>query len=371
MSTLNNIVNQATAEISLSALSHNLLQVKKLAPHSKVLAVCKANGYGHGLVEAATHLHQADAFGVARIQEAYRLRSGGIVKPIVLLEGFFEAEDLPHLVASNIETVVHCEEQLSALEQAQLSAPIQVWLKIDTGMGRVGIAPEQSEQYLKRLKQCSNVKNNIILMTHFACADDTQSDMTLTQLNCFEQLKNHLIGQDKHSTDASLANSAGILNYPQAHQDWVRPGILLYGASPQLDAKHAEQNFKPAMRLKSRLIAVKTIKANSFVGYGATWQATENTTIGIVAIGYGDGYPRHAKNGTPVYINGRIVPMVGRVSMDMITVDLGEASQDKNGDEVILWGPENPVETVAAMADTIPYELLCGLTSRVDLSYKD
>ncbi|WP_232824622.1 alanine racemase [Algibacillus agarilyticus] len=356
-------MSSATAIINLSRIEQNLQKIRQLAPNSQVLAVCKANGYGHGLVQVANSLQTANAFGVARIEEAYKLRSSGIVKPIVLLEGFFQSTDLPHLVASNIETVVHCIEQLEAIEQATLDNPIQVWLKIDTGMTRAGIAPEELSHYYTRLKASANVKTEIRLMSHFACADELDSPMNSTQLSNFNHCTQY------YSAPRSLANSAASLLIPESHFEWIRPGIILYGVSPLESNTESTKKFSPAMTLKSCLIAVKKVKAGSHVGYGATWTTTADTYIGIVAIGYGDGYPRHAKNGTPVWINGRNVPLIGRVSMDMITVDLGNHLQDKNGDEVELWGDNLAIETVAAHATTIPYELMCGLTSRVKLSY--
>ncbi len=326
------------------------------------MAICKANGYGHGLVEVAKTLTTADAFGVARIQEAYALRQGGINHPIVLLEGFFEEADLPKLVTDKIETVIHCEEQLIAIEESNLAAPLKVWLKIDTGMSRVGILPEQVAQFYQRLKASPNVASNITLMSHFACADDLSSDMTAHQLDLFHRI------EQAYPAPSSLANSAAIINYPSTHKDVIRPGLILYGATPSIEHDKS-LGLKPVMTLKSRLIAVKKIHAQSTVGYGATWKSKHDTIIGIVAIGYGDGYPRHAKTGTPVLVNGRRVPLIGRVSMDMLTVDLGAKAEERNGDEVILWGDDLPVEEIALNAETIAYELLCGLTARVKLTY--
>ncbi len=359
---LSSSVNSASAFINLAALSANFEKIKSWAPKSKIMAVCKANGYGHGLVEVAKTLKKADAFGVARIQEAYALRQGGINQPIVLLEGFFEAADLPQLVSKNIETVIHCEEQLLALEESNLSAPLKVWLKIDTGMSRVGILPEQVTQFYQRLKANPNVASNITLMSHFACADDLSCDMTTQQLSLFESI------EQSYPAPSSLANSAAIINYPSTHKDVIRPGLILYGATPTIE-HDKNLDLRPVMTLKSRLIAIKKIHAGSTVGYGATWKSKHETIIGIVAIGYGDGYPRHAKTGTPVLVNGRRVPLVGRVSMDMITVDLGTKAEDKNGDEAVLWGEDLPVEEIARNAETIAYELLCGLTARVKLVY--
>ncbi|AWB67229.1 alanine racemase [Saccharobesus litoralis] len=351
-----------TAEINLDAISHNLALVKKLAPQSKVIAVIKANGYGHGALAVASALTHADSLGVARFSEAVALRDAGVEQTILLLEGFFKANELPYIAKHNIETVIHCEEQLNALSQVKLPKAITVWLKIDTGMTRLGISPEACSRYMTALSSNPNVKE-IRLMSHFACADEKQATMNTLQQNGLQSLIN------TYSLQASLANSAAILSRPTSHLDWVRPGLILYGMSPIEGCRISQNGFQVAMTLKSHLIAVKPIKQGTTIGYGATWQAKQDTTIGVVAIGYGDGYPRHAKSGTPVWVNGRIVPLVGRVSMDMITVDLGNNAQDQNGDMVELWGQHVAIEKVAAYADTIPYELTCTLTTRVSRAY--
>ncbi|EEP94067.1 Alanine racemase 1 [Yersinia aldovae ATCC 35236] len=324
----------ATAVIDRRALRHNLQQIRHIAPQSRLIAVVKANAYGHGLLEIAHTLQDADCYGVARIGEALMLRSGGIVKPILLLEGFFAAEDLPILVANRIETAVHSIEQLEALENVQLPAPINVWMKLDTGMHRLGVRPEQAEAFYQRLSACDNVIQPVNIMSHFSRADEPQVETTRQQLSCFDAFTAGKPGMK------SIAASGGILLWPEAHRDWVRPGIILYGVSP-LDSPHASHyNLLPAMALKSSLIAVREHKAGEPVGYGGTWVSDRDTRLGVVAIGYGDGYPRSAPSGTPVRINGREVGLVGRVSMDMISVDLGPDASDKVGDEVLLWGSD-------------------------------
>lgn len=353
----------ATAVIDRRALRHNLQQVRRLAPQSRLIAVVKANAYGHGLLETAHTLQDADCYGVARLGEALMLRSGGIVKPILLLEGFFCAEDLPALVANNIETAVHCIEQLEALEQAELVRPVPVWMKLDTGMHRLGVRPEQAEAFYQRLCACRNVVQPVNIMSHFSRADEPQADATPKQIRCFERFANDKPGQK------SLAASGGILLWPQAHRDWVRPGIILYGVSP-MDNPQAEYfGLQPAMTLKSSLIAVREHKAGEPVGYGGIWVSERDTRLGVVAIGYGDGYPRSAPSGTPVWVNGREVPLVGRVSMDMISVDLGPDATDKVGDDVVLWGNPLPVERVAAYSGISAYELITKLTQRVEMEY--
>lgn len=353
----------ATAVIDRCALRHNLQQVRRLAPQSRVIAVVKANAYGHGLLEAAQTLQDADCYGVARLSEALALRAHGIVKPVLLLEGAFCVEDLPLLVTNDFATVVHSIEQLEALEQANLAQPVEVWMKLDTGMHRLGVHPEQAEAFYQRLSACCNVRQPVNIMSHFSRADEPLADITPKQVQCFQHFVNNKPGQK------SMAASSGILLWRQAYFDWVRPGIILYGVSP-VDTFSAEQvSLQPAMTLKSNLIAVREHQAGQPVGYGGTWISERDTRLGVVAMGYGDGYPRSALSGTPVWVNGREVPIVGRVSMDMISVDLGPAAADRVGDEVVLWGKELPVERVAAFSGISVYELITRLTQRVTMEY--
>ena len=349
------------ALISRDAIEHNFARIKAQAPDSKILAVLKANAYGHGLLAMAKTLTDADAIGVARLEEALALRAGGIVTPLLLLEGFFDASDLPVLVTNNIQTVIHHEQQLLALERANLSGPLTVWLKVDTGMCRLGVRPEEFDEFYRRLLRIPAVVQPPVLMSHFACADDVDDPMTNRQLALFHALVKDLPGE------RSLANSAAMLAWPDARADWVRPGLLLYGCSPLLGKTAAELGFIPAMTLTSRVISVHPMAKGQTVGYGAAWQATTDTWLAVVAIGYGDGYPRHARSGTPVLINGHRYPLVGRVSMDMITVEIKDPSAVACGDEVTLWGPELPVDEIAHWADTISYELILQLTSRVEM----
>ena len=351
-------LHTATAVIDLHALSNNYQLIKSLSPDAKILAVLKANGYGHGLERIANALPDADAFGVARIDEALALRAAGIEKPIVLLEGFFAKEDIETLSANNLQTIVHNEQQLSAIVNANVDSPLKVWLKIDTGMHRLGINPEQLARFYQALIQSKNVQQPIILMSHLGCADDKNNPKTSQQISLFNELTSAL------PSEKSMANSAGVLQWPESHYQWIRPGLLMYGVSP-LTAGNNIKGIEPVMTLQSSLISVREIAAGESVGYSGTWTSEKNTRIGVVAIGYGDGYPRHAANGTPVLINGRRVPLIGRVSMDMISVDLGENSLDQVGDIATLWGKGLPVEEVAVFATTIPYELLCNITRRV------
>jgi len=354
-------IRTATALIDFKALDNNYRVTKSYAPNSKVLAVLKANAYGHGLELIAQALPQADAFGVARIDEAIALRHAGIKQPIVLLEGFFSSDELTLLSEYNLDTVIHNIEQLNALASANIKSLISVWLKIDTGMHRLGIAPDDVSSFTQILKRSKNVKRGIVFMSHLGCADDINNPSTTLQLQLFKQLTTS-------ENKCSLANSAAICAWPDTHFDWVRPGLMLYGVSPMLAPNKAYKALQPVMTLKSGIISIRKIAKGNSVGYGAAWTSNKATYIAVIAIGYGDGYPRHAENGTPVYINGRIVSLVGRVSMDMITVDLGEQLIDKVGDEATLWGVNLPVEEVAKYATTIPYELLCNISRRVKIS---
>ena len=353
----------ATALINSQALRHNLQVVREQAPTAKVVAVVKANAYGHGLLAVAKTLKEADAYAVARVEEALTLRSGGIVKPVILLEGFFSADDLPVLAANNLQTAVHSWEQLAALEQAELPQPIRAWVKFDTGMHRLGVRPEEAEAFLQRLANCKNVIQPFNAMTHFSCADELENPATQEQIALFQALTQGLAGE------FALSNSAGVLAWKEAHADWVRPGIMLYGISPFVDKVGADHGLLPVMTLKSTLIAVRRARAGEKVGYSANWTTPRDTWLGVVAMGYGDGYPRMAPNGTPVLINGRLVPTAGRVSMDMMTVDLGPDAVDKVGDEATLWGEGLPVEQVANYVGTIPYELITKLTPRILMEF--
>ena len=355
----------AIAEINLQALAHNLAQVRQFAPNSKVMAVLKANAYGHGLVKIAQHLNDADAFAVARIDEALALRAGGLTKPIVLLEGFFHQDELPILLANNFQTIIHDENQLRALENAKLDAPISCWLKINTGMHRLGVAPTQLNDFYQRLQATNNAKDAINLMTHFSSADDVNDPKTAEQIALFDSLV-----QGKQQAHC-LANSAGIIAWPAGHGEWVRPGLMMYGVSPMLNTSGKDHQLKPVMRLTTKVIAIRDVDAAQGVGYGGSWQSTQPTKLAVVAMGYGDGYPRHAKHGTPVVIAGKRYGIAGNISMDMISVDIGEnADSIKVGDEVVMWGPELPVEEIAQCADTISYELLCNITPRVSYEYQ-
>nr|NIP74019.1 alanine racemase [Gammaproteobacteria bacterium]NIR99004.1 alanine racemase [Gammaproteobacteria bacterium]NIT64633.1 alanine racemase [Gammaproteobacteria bacterium]NIV21606.1 alanine racemase [Gammaproteobacteria bacterium]NIX11317.1 alanine racemase [Gammaproteobacteria bacterium] len=280
-------------------------------------------------------------------------------RPVVLLEGFFDTQELETFSAHGLQAVVHHESQLELLESTRLKRPISVWLKVDTGMHRLGFAPGAVKGVWQRLRRCASVGDDVRLMTHFAWADDPESPMTDRQARAFEEAVQDLPGE------RSLANSGAILGWPRTHADWVRPGIMLYGATPFLKGAGADHGLQPAMSLRTELIAVNRCRRGETVGYGGAWVCPEDMPVGVAAAGYGDGYPRHAEAGTPVLVGGRRVTLVGRVSMDMICLDLRGHAEAQVGEEVVLWGEGLPVETVAQHAGTIGYELLCRISPRV------
>jgi len=357
------------AAVDRSALRHNLQVVRDIAPRSKVLAVVKANAYGHGLVPAAHALISADGFGVARLREAIALRESGIGQTIVLLEGLFSHAEFDAAARKNFEIVVHSFEQIDALETWHTAKTLSVWCKIDTGMNRLGFRIEDFPIAWSRLIACRNIQSRPRVMTHLADADERKDTRTSQQIARFNSLVADL------NVERSIGNSAGALAWPEARVEWVRPGLMLYGMSPFADSVAADFDLQPAMTLSTPLITVRDVKAGEQVGYGGTWQAQVDTRIGIAAVGYGDGYPRHLQLGSPVLIRAKKANIVGRVSMDMIAIDLGPlgeatAASVMAGDTVVLWGRGLPAEEVAKHADTIPYELVCGISQRVSMGYR-
>ena len=348
-----------SATIHTEALRHNLSQVRQRAPDSRVMAVVKADGYGHGLERVARALEGADAFGVAALSDAERLRSAGLSQPIVLLSGFDEADDLPQLRRLGVDTVVHHASRLEMLEQATAGEPIRCWLKLDTGMHRLGFAPEDVREAHARLRAMPAVADDIVLMNHFASSDEFDNPQTREQLRVFAEATAGLAGA------RSLANSAAVLGWPAAHADWVRPGGALYGISVVAGKTGEDFGLRPAMTLSTRLIAVNRIRKGERIGYSATWECPEDMPVGVAAIGYGDGYPRHVPAGAPVLVNGRRAAIIGRVSMDLMTIDLRAQPDAKPGNPVVLWGQGLPVEAIADAAGTIGYEPVCSITRRV------
>jgi alanine racemase len=354
----------ATITIDVDALRHNLQHIRKLAPHSSILAMVKSNAYGHGLERIGLALSDAEALGVACIEEGILLRKAGVKNPIVLMEGLFTGDELSLAAEMDFDLVVHHLPQVEMLEKKPSIKPLQIWLKINTGMHRLGFDADQVEAVYQRLMQCSNVKKNIIVMTHFAEADSEDKTPTQKQIERFQCITKDIPGS------RSMCNSAGIMRWPKAHHDWVRPGIILYGASPIKGDCALSHGFKPVMSLSTQIIAIHNVAKGEKVGYGGAWICPESMLVGVIAVGYGDGYPQYAKAGTPVLANGKICPLVGRVSMDMATVDLRSQPQAKVGDPVILWGEGLPVEKVAENNQTSAYELLTRITQRVRVEVK-
>jgi alanine racemase len=350
------------ATVDLAALRHNLGVARSLAPGSKIMAAIKADAYGHGAIAVARALGDADAFAVACLEEALVLREGGIDRPIVLLEGILSGAEAEEAAEERLQVVVHDHWQLLLLD-ALGSRPVSVWLKLDSGMHRLGF-PLTETAALHRFVQARPHWEFCGWITHLACADETANSFTQQQILAFNQALGDLPGP------RSIANSAGLIAWPQARVDWVRPGLMLYGASPLPERSAADLGLKPAMRVESRLIAIHEFAEGEGIGYGQSYRCPENMNVGVVAVGYADGVHRALPSGTPVLIHGMRVPMVGRVSMDMITVDLRNAPKARIGDAVRLWGEGLPVEEIAARAGTLAYELMCGLTQRVHVIYE-
>ena len=354
-----------SATIDTGALNHNLERVRHWAPRSRVMAVIKANAYGHGLVSVAKALEAADAFAVARVDEGLTLRNAGIKKRTVLLEGVFDRDQLDAAAAAEFELVVHSAEQIDLLRQAAAGAPFRIWLKLDTGMNRLGFKGAAFEQALSALSGLARVQSPVNFFTHLASADLPELATTSEQLRLFAQATGSLPGE------RSIANSAGMLGFPDSQADWVRPGLVLYGVSPFGGSIGADYGLRPVMTLNSHVIALKDLEPGERVGYGGDWVAMRPTRLAVAAVGYGDGYPRALGSGSPVLVNGERAPLAGRVSMDMIGIDVTTlATAPKLGDPVVLWGEGLPVEEIAVWSDTIPYELLCGISQRVAVTLR-
>lgn len=352
-----------TAHIAPDAILGNMALLRRRAPHSRMLVVLKTDAYGHGIEQVGRMLRDADGFGVAAQQEAERLRAAGLTQPIVLFGGFDAPGDIPKLAQMNVRPAIHHPSQITMLEAQHDGAPLHLWLKIDSGMNRLGFAPEELGQALERLRALPNVAPDIVLMTHFAGSDEPDHASVDAQLEVFRNATAGL------GLETSLANSAAVLDYPKTHGDWVRPGGALYGLTTKPGRTAAEEGLHAAMRLSTRLVAIRDKAVGTRIGYGGAFTCTHAMRIGVAAIGYGDGYPRHAKTGTPVMVGGQRCALVGRVSMDLITIDLSAAPDAQVGDEVVLWGDGLAVEEVGAAADTISYELTCGLSRRVQFQY--
>lgn len=346
--------------IDTAALLHNVNRVKQMAPGKKIIAMVKANAYGCGLSSVLSVLEgQVDAFGVASLEEAMALRALGGRGECILFQGVFSADELHRVAELHLQCVIHQARQLHWLLDTPLATKIKIWVKVDTGMHRLGFPPEDLSKVLHDLAACPWVEEELGLMTHLACADEPQRASNLEQLHRFNAL------ECKYPHIRSIANSAAILALPATHADVVRPGLILYGISPFSNQTAVDLGLLPVIRLVSTISAIHHLPPHARVGYGGVWQSDKPSTIGVVPVGYGDGYPRHIAPDTPTWVNGFIAPIVGRVSMDMLTIDVTDCPGVSEGDSVELWGQHIPVETIAKAAGTIPYELICQMSPRV------
>lgn len=356
------------ATVSGGALTHNLKVARAYAGGAKVWAVLKANAYGHGLERAARALEGADGFAVLDFQEAARLRHAGVAKPILMLEGYFKPADLPLLTKYSLTPVIHNPEQVEMLRLSALTGEIDAYLKLNTGMNRLGFSVDNLRAAYNALRMHPQV-GKLNVMTHFADAEGSAG--VKAQLDWFNEITQQIEGLGQ--AERSMANSAALIRFPQARGHWVRPGIMLYGCSPfgqmpgnaSADLTAERLDLKPAMTLTSELIATQHLHAGEHIGYGFSYEALGQMSLGVVACGYADGYPRHAPTGTPVLVNGKRTRTVGRVSMDMLCVDISDIPEAYTGSPVTLWGEGLSADEVAAAAGTVSYELLCALAPRV------
>ena len=350
----------AIAILSSEHLLHNLALLKKKAPKSKIIAMVKANAYGHGLRSVASRVDgRVDCLGVASIDEALALRQAGIKAPIMLAEGVFEPNELVLAATNKFEVVFHYQKQIDWLAKSACPLPLRAWLKINTGMGRLGFVLDEASEAYARLHASPYIQKPLRVLSHFACADEREHPLNQSQIQKFQ----HFIAPIQ--SEFSFCNSAAIFHFPDCHYDYVRPGLALYGVSPITGVSTASLGLKPVMTLQSTLIAVRHMPQGAYLGYGARYQCPETMPVGVVAMGYGDGYPISARDGTPVLVNNIECPIVGRVSMDMMTVDLRGCPQAEVGDPVILWGQGLPIERVVEHTSNIVWDLLTGVQHRV------
>lgn len=353
-----------SATVRLADVVHNYELACRLTPASKNIAVIKANAYGHGMLEVAQELQTTvPAFAVALVEEAVLLRDAGITRPILVLQGANDAADIKEAAERDLWLLLHRRQQVDELLSSRPAKSLRVWLKLETGMHRFGLSPDELDEVCTDLRSSANIHQDLVLCTHLACADDLADPMTPRQVSVIRS------NSTKHNLALSIANSAGIMHWPESHADWNRPGYMLYGNCPTGAYGSGPSDLRPAMTMSSEIVAIRDLKQGESVGYGRDWVAGKPSKIGTIAIGYGDGYPRHAPSGTPVLVNGQRVPLVGRVSMDAISVDLTDVGKVELGDSVELWGENLYVNEVAAAAGTIGYEILAGLTGRVPIVY--
>lgn len=358
-----------TVFVDRHAIKSNFDIAKSFSPNSKFVSVIKANAYGHGLKEVAQTLSKCtDAFGVACIEEALLIREAGIKNPVLLMEGFFSVEEIEIASKENFWLMVENQFHVDHILSSKLTQPVKVWFGIDTGMHRLGFQGREVGVNFQKLEASENVQPSLVVSSHFSTADDLNSNTTKNQINNFDSSikSNHLINY-KH--EQSLSNSAGLIGWSGSRRDWQRPGYLLFGNSPFVQTHEVEKVLKPAMDFKSKIISLRDISAGESVGYGQNWTAKKQTRIATVTVGYADGYPRNAENGTPTLVHGKRCPLVGRVSMDMITIDVTDIHHATIGDEVLLWGKELPVNEIAKYSNSIGWELLSRITSRVPRHY--
>ena len=353
---------RALAHIDLGALRHNFARVRACAPGAKVMAALKANAYGHGLAPVARTFADAgcEAFAVATVPEGRALRSAGIAQAVVVLNGALDADEAYAAAEAQLTLVVHDRVQLERAEQGACLRGAAVWVKLDTGMHRLGLPPEAVAEVAGRLERAG--LRIAGWMTHLACADEPEHPLTLQQIECFRA------ATAARTEPKSIANSAGLLAWPQSLSEWVRPGIMLYGASPMPEKTAADWDLRPAMTLTAPLLSARELKRGEGIGYGQRWRAPEDMRAGILALGYGDGYPRQAQPGTPVWAGGRRTQIIGRVSMDLIALDL-RGCDAAPGDRIELWGRNLSADEVARHCGTVGYDLFCGLTPRVSFEY--
>jgi alanine racemase len=350
----------ATAILSTENLLHNLQVIKTRSNSAKIIAMIKANAYGHGIRSVGLRLDKnVDMLGVASIDEAMILRKVGVSCPIILMQGVFEPNEFLLASTENLHVVFHNTTQLKWLDKVILPRPLKSWIKINTGMGRLGFNLKEAEEIYSKLSRHKNVDEPVMVMSHFGCAEDVDHHLNYQQIEAFKDFKKNL------NTEFSLCNSAGILNFPDYTFDYVRPGIMLYGVSP-LPKKYAQEfDLKPVMTLQTNLMSVQNLPKGSSVGYGARYICPENMPVGIVAFGYGDGYPVTAQDGAPILVNNIKCSLIGRVSMDMLAVDLRPCSNAKVGDPVVLWGDGMPIERLAEHTSNITWDILTGVQHRV------
>ncbi len=354
----------AIAILSTENLIHNIQVIQRISNGKKIMGMIKANAYGHGLRSVASRLARfVDSLGVASIDEALAIRKVGIKVPITLIEGVFEPDELLIASSQRFHVVFHDETQLNWLEKCSLPLPLQAWLKIDSGMGRLGFSPERAKKAYDQLTQHPHILQPVGIMSHLACADEPGHPLNQIQMNTFKSFTENLPGPK------SLANTAGIFCLPETHYDVIRPGISIYGISPIPGKTAQELGLRPVMSLQTRLIAVRPLNKGASIGYGSQFICPQDMPVGVVAMGYGDGYPRTARNGTPVLVNQVRCKIVGRVSMDMLTIDLTDCVSAKVGDSVILWGDQLPIEEVATYTNHIPYDLVTGVQQRVQFHW--